>query len=242
MVRPDRCGRCGGTLRLAKDTSTRTLVDWVAGYVQRRVVALNRCRCADGGKVTAPVAPGACLPKTQVTAAFGAHLLHGTYTLHLALERIRAELARQGYPRASATIRDVVRRAPGERHGVARRRLDHVGRLQRPRPPEVPRGGRPLTAFLRDPNLPVENPFAARDLRAQALGRTNGRFAVGHDSAEYTAVACALVQTARLHGLDVLAYLPWALERVAAGAHRPDACASRTPMAYQEAQQGGGDR
>jgi len=58
-------------------------------------VALTRCRCADCGKLTAPVVPGACLPKTQFTASFVAHLLHDTYTLHLALERIRGELARQ---------------------------------------------------------------------------------------------------------------------------------------------------
>ena len=61
-------------------------------------------RCADCGTVTAPVVPGACLPRTQFTAAFVAHLLNSKYTLHLALERIRGELARQGYPMASAFL------------------------------------------------------------------------------------------------------------------------------------------
>lgn len=96
---------------------------------------------------------------------------------------------------------------------------------------------RPLTAFLRDPNLPLENNFAERNLRAQALGRTNWLFAGSHESAENTGVAYTLVQTAKLHGLDVLAYLTWALERVAACEDRPDAYAALTPMAYEEAQQ-----
>ena len=400
-VRPDRCERCGGTHLLAKDTSTRKLVDWVAGYVQQRVVELTRCRCADCGKVTAPVAPGACLPKTQFTAAFVAHLLHSKYMLHLPLERIRGELARQGYPMASATISDVVQRALGELHGVARViwklvqalpynhsdatglpvvtadkdhaqlgqmfffgwgklaafrysqdkeaksftrmlgafegtlvldassthndaladgsikwagcnahglrkfrdakefdpvlgaegerwiaswfdkereardlglegdqllawRQRHVAPLVRafkawlklvhPRAMETPKSPlaeatryyanywRPLTAFLRDPNLPLENNFAERNRRAQALGRANWLFAVGHESAENTAVAYTLVQTAKLHGLDVLAYLTWALERVAACQERPGDYAALTPMAYQEAQQRIGDR
>ena len=50
-----------------------------------------------------------------------------------------------------------------------------------------------------------------------------------------TAVAYTLVQTAKLHGLDVQAYLTWALERVAA-CKRPEDYAALTPMAYEEAQ------
>lgn len=396
-VRPDRCGRCGGTQLLTKDTTTRELVDWVAGYVQERVVALTRCRCVDCGKVTAPAVPGACLPRTRFTAAFVAHLLHGKYTLHLALERIRGELGRQGYPMASATISDVVQRALDELRGVARaiakavqalpynhsdatglpvvlegKDSTHLGQMfffgwgklaafryspdkeaasftrilgsfkgtlvldassthnnaladgtirwagcnahglrkfreakesdpvlglegerwiaswfdkereardlslvgddlrrwrQRHIAPLV--GGfkewlklvhptllpksplaeatryyanywRPLTAFLRDPNLPLENNFAERNLRAQALGRSNWLFAGGHESAENTAVAYTLVQTAKLHGLDVQAYLTWALERVAS-CDRPEDYAALTPMAYEEAQKRAGD-
>ncbi len=396
-ARPDQCARCGGTHLLAKDTTTRQLVDWVAGYVQERVVALTRCRCVDCGKVTAPVVPGACLPKTSFTAAFVAHLLHSKYTLHLSLERIRGELGRQGYPMASATISDVVQRALGELHGVARvvwktvqalpynhsdatglpvvlddKNHTHLGQmfffgwarlaafryspdkeaasftrllgpfkgtlvldassthndaladgsikwagcnahglrkfrearesdpvlgaegerwiaswfdkerearelglagdtllawrqqhiaplvrgfkewLKLVHPTVLPKSPlaeatryyanywRPLTAFLRDPNLPLENNFAERNLRAQALGRSNWLFAVGHEAAEHTAVAYTLVQTAKLHGLDVQAYLTWALERVAACTW-PDDYTALTPMAYEEAQKRAGD-
>ena len=45
-----------------------------------------------------------------------------------------------------------------------------------------------------------------------------------------------LVQTAKLHGLDVRAYLTWALERVARGRRDPALYAKLTPMAYEEAQ------
>ncbi len=95
---------------------------------------------------------------------------------------------------------------------------------------------RPLTAFLRDPDAPLDNNFAERNLRAQALGRANWLFAGSHESAENTAVAYTLVQTAKLNGLDVLAYLTWALERVAA-CTSPEDYAALTPMAYEEAQQ-----
>jgi hypothetical protein len=76
-----------------------------------------------------------------------------------------------------------------------------------------------MTAFLGDPEVPLENNFAERCLRGQALGRNNWLFAGSHQAGRHTAVAYTLVQTARLHGVDVLAYLQWALERVAVSPH-----------------------
>ena len=83
-----------------------------------------------------------------------------------------------------------------------------------------------------------KNNFAARNLRAQALGRANWLFAVGHESAENTAGAYTVVQTAKLHGLNAEAYLTRALERDAACAARPQGYAALTPMVYEEAQKG----
>jgi transposase len=97
---------------------------------------------------------------------------------------------------------------------------------------------RPLTAFLRDPNLPLDNNFAERNLRAHALARANWLFAVGHESAGNTAVVYTVVQTAKLQGLNVEAYLTWALERDAACAARPQGYAALTSMFYEEAQKG----
>ena len=393
-VRPERCDRCGGTQLLAKDTTRRELVDWVAGYVQQRVVALTRCRCVDCGEVTSPAVPGACLPKTHFTAALVAHLLHGKYTLHLALERIRGELARQGYPMASATISDVVQRALHELRGVARAvsktvqslpynhsdatglpvvlddhdrthlgqmfffgwgklaafryspdkegasfkrilgpfrgtmvldassthnaaledgsvrwagcnahglrkfrdakevdpvlaaegerwiaswfdkdreaqeqglhgsellqwRQRHIAPLVKGfkawltlvHPTVLPRSPlaeatryyanywRPLTAFLRDPNLPLDNNFAERSLRGHAVGRNNWYFAGSDLAARLSAAARTLVVTAQLEGLDVLAYLTWLLERAAACREGGGLYADLTPAACKKAQE-----
>lgn len=392
-VRPDHCGSCGGIRLVNKDSCTRTLVDWVASYVQERVIALTRCRCLDCGKVTAAPVPQACLPKTQYTAGFVGRILYCKYGLHLPWERIRGDFGRQGYPMASSTISDVGQRALDELRGIAKviwaqvRALGYahadatglpvvadnagktvlgqmfffgwgklaafryakdkeastfvrliggfqgvlvldassthndalakdgirwagcnahglrkfreakandpvfgaegerwiaswfhkereaqkqgltgaallawrqaeIGPLTRGfkrwltlvHPTVLPKSTlaeatryyanywRPLTAFLRDANLPLENNFAERNLRAQALGRNNWLFAVGHESAENTAVAYTLVQTAKLHGVDPEAYLAWALERVAGGRKDPAVYAKLTPAGYQEAQ------
>lgn len=95
---------------------------------------------------------------------------------------------------------------------------------------------RALTTFLRDPGVPLENNFAERCLRGQALGRNNWLFAGSHQAGHHTAVAYTLVQTARLHGLDVLAYLTWVLERTASCRDGGALYAALTPAAYQEAQ------
>jgi hypothetical protein len=76
-----------------------------------------------------------------------------------------------------------------------------------------------------------------RNLRTQVLGVRAGSWPA---ATENTAVAYSRVQTANLHGLDVQAYLTWALERVAA-CERPEDYAALTPMAHEEAQKHSGD-
>lgn len=387
------CEHCNGTRLLAKDTETRLLVTWIAGYVEERIVALTRCVCADCGKATPAPVPGACLPKTKYTAAFAAHILYSKYRLHLPWERIASDMASQGYPIAPSTVSDLGLRSLDELLPVARviwnmvRTFSHnhsdatgmpvrtpgkakteLGQMfvfgwgkvvafryakDKEAPtfvrllgsfrgrlildassthnralelegilwaccnahglrkfrdaiasdPELASEGerwiaswfdkereaqakglagaallawrkteiRPLvaafrrwlavvhptalpksplaeatryyvnhwaalTAFLRDPTVPLDNNFAERNLRAQAVGRSNWLYAGNHEAAECAAVAYTLIQTAKLHGLDVRAYLTWALERVAAGRTDPTIYARLTPMAYQEAQ------
>lgn len=53
------------------------------------------------------------------------------------------------------------------------------------------------------------------DLRPQAIGSGNRLFAGGHDDDANTDIAYTLVQTAKLCGLDALAYLTWVQCRVA---------------------------
>ena len=118
--RATACEHCKGTRLSAKDTETRTLVTWVAGYVEERIVALTRCVCADCGKPTPAPVPGACLPKTKYTAAFAAHLLYCKFGLHLPWERIAGDMASQGYPIAPSTVSDLGLRSLDELLPVAR--------------------------------------------------------------------------------------------------------------------------
>lgn len=389
--RPTTCAFCGGHRLSDKDTETRTLVNWVTGYIEERIVALTRCECVDCGRTTPAPVPGACLPKTKYTAAFAGHILYSKYALHLPWERIAGDMASQGYPVAPSTISDLGLRTLDELLPVARviwsqvrtfprnhsdatgmpvrtegKRKIHLGQMfvfgwrkivafryardkeagtfvrllgnfrgtlvldassthndaldiegiiwaccnahglrkfrdAKGSDPELAAEGerwiaswfdkereaqeqgltgaallawrrehiaplvadfkrwlaivhptvlpkstmaeatryyvnywRPLTAFLRDPELPLDNNFAERNLRAQAVGRANWLYAGNHEAAEGAAVAYTLIQTAKLHGLDVRAYLTWALERVAAGRKDPSIYATLTPMAYEE--------
>lgn len=79
--------------------------------------------------------------------------------------------------------------------------------------------------------------------QGQRIGRRAGSPGAVHvddrsESAENTAVACTLVQTAKLPGLNVEAYLNLTPERVAACEAPPGGRAALTPMADEEAQKG----
>ena len=91
-----------------------------------------------------------------------------------------------------------------------------------------------MTRFLRDPNLPMDNNFSERSLRAEAVGRANWIYAGNGQAAENLAVGYTLVQSAKAEGVDVLAYLSWALERVRFCEGNVDLAAKLTPAAYKE--------
>jgi transposase len=74
----------------------------------------------------------------------------------------------------------------------------------------------PLTRFLDDENLPVDNNASERALRAAALGRKNWLF-VGHDKAgENMASLFSLIATCEANGINPYAYLKDVLIRVQA--------------------------
>lgn len=392
-VRPDVCGRCGGSRLSNKDTTETPFTDYVRGYVRRRVVPRIRCRCADCGANTLPAAPIACLPRTHFTADFVAFLLYSKLVLHLPWERIRADLRQQGFDLASSTLNSLVQRALGlftrvanalwdqlmiasylhsdatgldvvtptqehVHHGqifffgwgkraVFRYRADkegptfkqmvgtfqgtlildasstHNAALELPgvveagcnahglrkfrdaieadpvlategerwiaamfdkdregrdkgltgdallawrqaeiaplaadfkrwialvhptTDPKTPlreatnyyaNHWRPLTRFLRDPNLPMENNFAERGLRGLAVGRSNWIYAGNAQAARHLAAGFSVVYTAQLEGVDVLPYLSWALTRLVACGDDRALAARLTPAAYKEAQ------
>lgn len=393
-VRPETCGRCGKSRLENKGTQQREFIEHVRGYVRRRVVPIIRCECADCGKVTTPSFPLACLPRTHFAASFVAFVLYSKVAMHLPWERVRTDLAQQGYTIASSTLNSVAQRSlealaiiakvlwrqlmsgayahsdatglsvvtPGRdhvHHGqmfvfgwqklvVFRYQADKEGKtfkrmvgtfrgtlildassthnealdlpgvlwagcnahgLRKFRdaapadPVLAPEGERwvaamfdsdrearethgltgdallawreskvapiaaefkkwiaavhpttspktplreattyyadywrPLTRFLRDPNLPLDNNFAERNLRAEAVGRANWIYAGNAQAAENLAVGYTLVQTAKAEGVDVLDYLTWALERAWRCGEDLDRAARLTPAAYKEEQ------
>ena len=393
-VRPDRCAHCHKSRLENKDTQQREFIEYVRGYVRRRVARRTRCTCGNCGKITTPPFPVACLPRTQFAASFVAFVLYSKLAMHLPWERVRTDLAQQGYAIASSSLNSVAQRSlealaviakvlwrqvmagkyahsdatglsvvtPGRdhvHHGqmfvfgwqkivVFRYQADKEGKtfkrmvetfrgtlildassthneaLELPgvvwagcnahglrkfhdavpadptlapegerwvaamfdkdreareihgltgdallawrqaevapiaaefkkwiaavHPTTVPKTPlreattyyadywRPLTRFLRDPNLPMDNNFAERNLRAEAVGRANWIYAGNDQAAENLAVGYTLVQTAKAEGVDVLYYLTWALERAWRCGDDLDRAARLTPAAYKEEQ------
>lgn len=393
-VRPDVCAHCGKSRLENKDTQRRPVIEHVKGYVRRRVVGRTRCTCVDCNRITTPPFPLVCLPRTHFAASFVAFVLYSKIGMHLPWERVRNDLARQGYVIASSTLNSVAQRslealaiiakvlwrellagqymhsdatgldvvhpgrdhvhhgqmfvfgwgklvvfryqpdkegttfkrmvakfqgklildassthnealelegvfwsgcnahglrkfrdavpadpvlaAEGERWVAAMFDADREGRekhglvgdalltwrKEKVAPiaaefkkwiaavhpvtgPKTPLREattyyhdywRALTRFLHDPNLPMDNNFAERNLRAEAVGRSNWVYAGSPQAAENLAVGYTLVQTAKAEGVDILAYLSWALERAYRCGDDLDLAARLTPAAYKEAQ------
>jgi hypothetical protein len=72
----------------------------------------------------------------------------------------------------------------------------------------------PLTRYLDDGELPIDNNWLENRIRPIALGRSNWLFAGSDRAGRRTAVVMSLIQTAKLHGLDPYAYLRDVLERL----------------------------
>jgi transposase len=64
-----------------------------------------------------------------------------------------------------------------------------------------------LTVFVANPQVPMDNNSAERQLRIAALGRNNYYGTHADWSSHFTAICMTLLQTARLHGLNPQAYL-----------------------------------
>ena len=71
-----------------------------------------------------------------------------------------------------------------------------------------------LTRYLEDGRLPIDNNWAENQMRPWALGRKNWLFAGSLRSGQRAAVIMSLIQSARLNGLDVYAYLSDVLKRL----------------------------
>jgi hypothetical protein len=73
----------------------------------------------------------------------------------------------------------------------------------------------PLTRFLEDGRLRLDNNLSELELRRQVLGRANWTFCGSDDGAEWNAIATSLIASCKLHDIE-----PWAYF-----ARRPDASA-----------------
>jgi transposase len=96
----------------------------------------------------------------------------------------------------------------------------------------------PLTNYVGDGRLPIDNNATERDLRALTVGRNNWLFIGSPEAGPRAAILYSVVASAARHELDVWAYLREALERLAQGAQDlasllPDRWAAEHPAAIR---------
>jgi transposase len=72
----------------------------------------------------------------------------------------------------------------------------------------------PLTRFLDDPAVPIDNNWIENRIRPVALGRSNWLFAGSLRGGQRAAAVMSLIQSARLNGHDPYAYMRDVLERL----------------------------
>lgn len=75
----------------------------------------------------------------------------------------------------------------------------------------------PLTTYVLDGRLPIDNNATERDLRALTIGRRNWLFIGSPEAGPRAAILYTVVASAARHNLDVWAYLRDVLERLAKG-------------------------
>ncbi|MBV8156267.1 MAG: IS66 family transposase, partial [Dyella sp.] len=74
-----------------------------------------------------------------------------------------------------------------------------------------------LTAFLDDGRIEMDSNTVERSIRPHTLTRKNALFAGSDGGARHWAIAMTLIQTAKLNGVDPMAWLTDVLERIVSG-------------------------
>lgn len=72
----------------------------------------------------------------------------------------------------------------------------------------------PLTRYLGDGTVPIDNNWGENQIRPIAIGRSNWLFAGGLRAGQRAAAVMSLIHSARLNGHDVYAYMKDVLERL----------------------------
>lgn len=96
----------------------------------------------------------------------------------------------------------------------------------------------PLTTYVLDGRLPIDNNATERDLRALTIGRRNWLFIGSREAGPRAAILYTVVASAARHNLDLWAYLRDVLERLALGEPNlesllPDVWAAAHPEAVR---------
>jgi hypothetical protein len=97
-----------------------------------------------------------------------------------------------------------------------------------------------LVLFLEDGRLELDTNTVERAIRPIALGRKNSLFAGSDGGARHWAIVASLVATAKLNGVEPLAWLTDVLERVVSGWTKAHELARLLPWAWK-AERAGAD-
>ena len=90
-----------------------------------------------------------------------------------------------------------------------------------------------LVLFLEDGRLELDNNTVERALRPIALGRKNALFAGSDGGARHWAIVASLVATAKLNGVEPLAWLTNVLERMVSGRTKATELARLLPWVWK---------
>ena len=90
-----------------------------------------------------------------------------------------------------------------------------------------------LVLFLKDGRLELDTNTIERAIRPIALGRKNALFAGSDGGARHWAIVASLVATAKLNGVEPLAWLTDALERVVSGRTKAHELERLLPWAWK---------
>jgi hypothetical protein len=95
-----------------------------------------------------------------------------------------------------------------------------------------------LIAFLDDGRIEMDTNTVERAIRPIALNRKNALFAGNDGGAHHWAVALTLIQTAKLNGVDPMAYLTDVLERIVSGQTKATALHTLLPWNWKPSASG----
>jgi transposase len=90
-----------------------------------------------------------------------------------------------------------------------------------------------LTLFLNDGRAELDTNTVERAMRPVALGRKNALFAGSDSGGRHRAIIATLIQTAKLNGVDPLAWLTDVLERIVSGRTKRNELATLLPWSWK---------